>query len=234
MNMKGGKTIAGLMVYAVLTAVFGALAFIIPFVHSGLFWTGFAFGVVALIVSMLIITIAAAGKKTAVGKLYSFPIGRVGVIYTAAQLVLSFTAMGLAAVGKIPAWPFMAASMILLAAAVIMTIIAVLTRSVINRQELSFKEDVASMEGLRSAAAALPEKCVDAETKKALVKLADALRFSDPVTNAATKEKEAELAAVVDEIGERLSRGENEGVISLCEKAEEILAERNRLCKLNK
>ena len=84
---------------------------------------------------------------------------------TAAQLALSFTSMGLAAIKAIPAWPFMAASIVMLDAAVIMTIIAVLTRSIINRQGIAFKEETAVMERIRSKASVLPGKCGDPEAK---------------------------------------------------------------------
>ena len=68
----------------------------------------------------------------------------------------------------------------------------------------------------------------------ALTKLAEEFRYSDPVSREAIAEAEADLTAVIDELQSALTDGEREAALQLTKKASLLLAERNRLCKLNK
>ena len=63
----------------------------------------------------------------------------------------------------------------------------------VERQDAQLKTDVAAMRALQSRAAALVSRCEDAALKADAQKLSDAFRYSDPVTNAATKDIEHEL-----------------------------------------
>jgi hypothetical protein len=54
------------------------------------------------------------------------------------------------------------------------------------------------------------------------------------VSNEAIAEAEADLAAAVDELQKAYVDGDQDAVAQLCRKASALLAERNRLCKLNK
>ena len=60
------------------------------------------------------------------------------------------------------------------------------------------------------------------------------LNYCDPVSSDATIAAETELKAVMDEIQQAIVDDDVTSVVPLCKKAEAILAERNRLCKLNK
>ena len=63
---------------------------------------------------------------------------------------------------------------------------------------------------------------------------ADDLRISDPVSSDALSDIEADLTAYVDELQNAVTDGDCTAVHTLLDKAEAALAERNRLCKLNK
>ena len=162
------------------------------------------------------------------------PIARVGVIYLVAQMTLSFIAMGLAWVPVVPAWPFIIVSLLLLAAAALGTIATDITREEIERQDVQIKRDVSKMRELQSLGNSLVRQCDDASAKAELQKLSDALRFSDPVSSDATAEKEAELKRLLDELQTALVDGDFAGIGGLCKQAQNVLAERNRICKLNK
>ena len=68
----------------------------------------------------------------------------------------------------------------------------------------------------------------------AIKTLAEEFRYSDPVSNDAIADAEADLAAAVDQLQAAFVDGDNEAMAQLCCKATALLAERNRLCKLNK
>ena len=72
------------------------------------------------------------------------------------------------------------------------------------------------------------------EAARPLEKLAENLRFSDPVSNEALAEIEDRLAECLAQLQSEVSAQKKEQILSLCQQAEQVLAERNQLCKLSK
>ena len=70
--------------------------------------------------------------------------------------------------------------------------------------------------------------------KKALSELNDDIKYSDPVSNPATEALEQELYLNIEELQKAVVDGETDSALVLCKKTKGILAERNRVCKLNK
>ena len=68
----------------------------------------------------------------------------------------------------------------------------------------------------------------------AIKALAEEFRYSDPVSNEAIADVEADLASAVDLLQAAYIDGDQEAMAQLCRKVSATLAERNRLCKLHK
>lgn len=235
MTMKLNKNqIRSIVTVVVIFAVYNVLAFVLPFKHTGLFWIGYSFGLVSIIVSMMILALAFGKNGTAKSSFYGFPIARIGVLYSAVQVPLSFLAMALAGMAGIPLWPFVLVFILILGAAVLGTVATDATRDEIVRQDIKLAKDVSAIRALRSLGNSLVTQCADEEAKKELKKLSDTINYCDPVSNDATIAAETELKAVMDEIQQAIVDDDVTSVVPLCKKAEAILAERNRLCKLNK
>ena len=233
--MKLNKNqIRSIVTVVVIFAVYNVLAFVLPFKHTGLFWIGYSLGLVSIIVSMMILALAFGKNGTAKSSFYGFPIARIGVLYSAVQVPLSFLAMALAGIAGIPLWPFALLFILILAAAVLGTVATDAARDEIERQDIKLAKDVSAIRALRSLGNSLVTQCADEEAKKELKKLSDMLNYCDPVSNDATVAAETELKAVMDEIQQAIVDDDVTSVVPLCKKAEAILAERNRLCKLNK
>lgn len=226
--------IRGLLAFGVILVVFNLLAFLIPFRHTAPFWVGYVFGMIAIFALPLILYVAFRGAEAARSKFYGVPIARIGVIFAAAQLILSFAAMALAFIPGFPAWPIILVSVLLLGAAALGVIAAEDTKAEIERQDTKLKKDVRSMRALQSMGRGLVSQCEDKALGAELGKLSDELRFSDPVSSEATADSEAELASLLDELQRAILESDATGASGLCKKARAVLAERNRICKLNK
>lgn len=233
MNNKK-NLIRALAAACVLLVVYHVLAFLIPFQHGGPFWAGYVFGLIAILGAGGILFLAFRGAASARSKFYGLPIARVGVLYLAAQMIVSFAAMALGAVSGCPAWPFVLVSILLLAAAAVGAIATDATRDEIERQDVQLKKDVGKMRALQSLGRTLATQTEDPALKAELQKLSDELRFSDPVSSEATADAEAELSSLLDELQRALLDNDAAGASGLCKKARAVLAERNRICKLNK
>jgi hypothetical protein len=223
--------IRGIVVLAILAVVYSVVVFLVPFAKTAVFWLSYLFTLVALVG-------AGYAAKTAFhqgnpqSKFYGFPIAKLGVIYFIIQLVLGLVFMGLSKI--VPLWIPVVLYIVLLGAAAIGLIAADATREEVQRQDVQLKKDVSAMRALQSKANALVNQASDGESTAALTGLADALRYSDPVSSEATGQLEADLAATVDELQQAVVEGDQPAIQALCRKATAVLAERNRVCKLNK
>ena len=229
LNEKGKK---GLLVLALIFVVYTLIVLAVPFAKGGMFWLTYLFTAAAFGVQAYVFKLSFEKEAGAKSKFYGFPIARVGVLYLAVQIMLGLVFMALAAVAAV--WLALVLYLALLAAAAVGVIATDSIRDEVERQDTQLKKDVATMRALQSKAAALPARCEDTTAKAALEKLAEEFRYSDPVSSPALADLETDMAAIMEELSAAVTDGDNAAVLALCKKISATLAERNRLCKLNK
>ncbi len=229
--MKKNK-VRGIVILAVVLIAYLVLALVIPFKHTTTFWIGFVFGIIGLIVSAIGCIVAFKGAESAKSKFYGFPIARVVLIYAIVQTIVSFVFMALGFI--CPPWICIIVSVILLVLAILGLVATDAVRDEIERQDKKIKVDVATMRNLQSKTTFIVSQCDDEEAKKALSKLADSFKYSDPVSSPNLADIEADLKSYVDELQTAVTDKDFGCVSTLCAKIESTLAERNILCKLNK
>lgn len=213
---------------AVTLVLYILVVFLFPFEHNAIFWVSVIFTLIAFAVVAASVYMAFIKNPDAKSRFYGFPLARVGVIYGGGQMVASLLVMALSEL--LPWWiPVLVYALGLGAAAIgLISVEAVVDE--IKHQDIKLKKNVALMRSLQSKVSQMAAQSEDA----ALKALAEEFRFSDPVSNAAIAEAEADLTAAVDELQEAYVDGDGEAVKLLCRKVDALLAERNRLCKLNK
>lgn len=226
------NTVRGFVVLALLLCVFSVVAFIIPFARTATFWLAYGFGVFALLFQLYIFRTADAVGGDAKSRFYGFPIARIGVIYLAIQLIVSFIEMALAKV--LPTWGPLVVNLILLVVAVIGCVTAETMRDEIARQDNALKGKVSTMRELQSLSSSLVGHCSDENLKPILKKLADEFRYSDPVSSEKTQELEEDMKNQLGDIQQALVEDDAEGAKSLCGKLMGNLTERNRICSVSK
>lgn len=218
---------------AIIFAAFAVIAFAAPFTHNAVFWLSLVFGVIAIAVQLYAFPKAFGGQEVR-SKFYGFPLARITTVYLVVQLALSLIFMIVGKFAPVPAWIPAVVYVALLAAFAIGFIAADSMKEEVQRQDTLLKARVDPMRALQSKSAFIAGQCDDPETKKVLDKLAESFRFSDPVSSDALNDIEATLAALVDELQSAVLDKDNAAAQTLCAKAEATLADRNRLCRLNK
>jgi hypothetical protein len=216
----------------IILIVFSVIAFVVPFSNTTVFWVSYVMGVLSLLVLGYTLFSMFGKEKTVQSKFYGFPIARIAWVYCITQLALSLLFMILA--DKVPTWLPVVIYVILFAAAAIGLIGADAVRDEIVRQDEKLKTDISCMTTLRSIVYPLADQCADPNAKKALQKLAEDFRYSDPVSSEALKPVESELQILVSELQTAVSSRNVTQIMSLCSRISNVLTERNRLCKLNK
>lgn len=223
------------LVIAIIFVLFSVLAFAIPFEKNTVFWLSYGFGVLALAVQLLVQPRALDLDGHDVrSKFYGFPLTRIATAYLAVQLVLSLVFMILCQSMEIKTWVPLIAYVLIFGISAIGFIAADAMKEEVERQDTVHKANVGTMRALQSKAVFVASQCEDAETKKALDSFSEALRFSDPVSNAATADIEENLTGLLEELGSAVLDKDYPAAKTLCARALTLLADRNRMCKLNK
>lgn len=212
----------------VLLLLYILLAFLIPFPKTAVFWLSFGFTLVAFAVTGWALYTAFLKNPGATSRFYGFPIARIGVIYGGGQLVCGLVFMAL---GKwIPTWLAVLVYAAMLGAAVIGLMGAETVVDTIQSQDQKLKQDVRFMRELQSKVNQMAAQCSLPEVKQ----FCENIRYSDPVSSEALAEIDLDLSAAVDNLQSAIVDGDNIAIRQLAQKADNILSERNRLCKLNK
>lgn len=216
----------------IIFVVFTVISFAVPFRRNGLFWFAYLSVLIALVLQILVFKVTFGKGEGARSKFYGFPIIRVGVIYFAVQLVLGFIEMALST--AVPAWIFVVINVVVLAAALMGCIAADAIRDEVERQDIKIKVEVERMRTLQSRAEALVNQCRDNNDRERLKKASDEFKYSDPVTCDASVSLEEEMAEIMNEMQKAVTEKDSGSIHVLCDKILNVLAERNRICRLNK
>lgn len=215
-----------------ILGVFSIYSFVIPFSKTDVFWLGFIFGVIAILIQLFFVRIAFSKEKNIKSKLYGIPIAKIGVIYLITQIIISIIEM---ATSKfILMWIALIVNIVLLVATLLGTITSEVIKEELVRQDFQMKNDVENLRELQSKIVAFVDICHDMNVKKQLQELADEFKYSDPVSSNDTKEIEEKLKSLLNEIQKELQDENMESVSNLCLCTKDVLIERNRLCKVGK
>ncbi len=222
----------GTIVVVILYVVYNVLALVIPFNHTTSFWLAYIFGSIAILVQLPLLYFAFCKENSPKSRFYGFPIAQVGNFYLITQVVLSFLTMIIGNV--LPVWLIVVVYIVLLGGAAIGFIGVDAMRDEVERQEQTVAKSTDTMRSLQSSASALAGLCTDTSLSKQLEKLAEELKYSDPVTNVQTISAEKELTTILQELKDALTNSDTDKLEGLCKKARLVLEERNRICKANK
>ena len=225
-------TLRLLIVSAAVLIAYNFAVFMIPCYKTTTFWISWGFSLLSFAVAGYAIYTGLIKKPDAKSRFYGFPIARIGVIYWVIQIAAGGVFM---AIGHIvPWWLATVACTIGLAFALIGILAAEAVVDQIHYQDNKIKESVSVMRGLQSKVGTLASRCEDSAAAEAVRNFADELRYSDPVSSDALAAAEADLSAAIDTLQAAVVEGNADQILAACRQASAMLAERNRLCKLNK
>lgn len=216
------------MAYAVLAIAFvlsNVIAFVVPTAKTATFWTAYAFTTVAFASQIAIWKFAFKGEDTLKSKFLGIPLISVGITYLIVQLIAFaiFIAFPIA-----PSWIAVVVCALILGISAICLIGTETGREEINRVEEKVEKKVFYIKSLQVDVEMLASTEVNADIKAELIKLAEKIRFSDPMSNEVLADLEAEITAKVKE----LKTAENKSAIITV--LDSLITERNKKAKLLK
>ena len=219
------KKVMASAVLAILFALVNVIAFAIPTEKTATFWIAYAFSVVAFAIQIGVWKFAFKGADTLNSKFLGIPLISVGARYLAVQVVAFAVFM---AFPVLPTWIPIVICFVILGISAICLIGTETGREEINRIEEKVEKKVFYIKSLQVDVELLAESESDPEIKAKLLKLADKIRFSDPMSSDALTEVEETIANKIEE----LKTAENKS--SLIATINLLLTERNKKTKILK
>lgn len=230
MNKKVGSFIA---VYAIIFIIFNVVAIVIPFESCASRWITFAFMDIAIILSAGITWVAFSKGEDIKSKFYGFPVFRIGIIYSIAQFVVWLVVSCICFAVEVPAWVSVVASIVTLGLALIGVIATDNTRDIVEEQDRKIATQTRAIKTFSLDVTSLIPACKDENLRKAVEKLAEKVKYSDPVSSDATVEIESKIQKEVDLLA-GLIRTDYSAAIEKVNEISLMVDNRNNICKQSK
>ncbi len=229
------NTIKNLAIFAVVLVLYNVISFAIPFKHTSTFWGAYIFGMIAILLQIAIVMLAANGAETLRKKVYAFPVFRMGLIYLAIQigvsLVFTFAANF---IENFPGWIIAVVSVIILGVFIILVLLTDTARDEIVKIEEEEERQTVQVKTFRINIDSIMRRVDDKELLKALEKLSDTAKYSDPVSCEELYAIESEITDKIAELGSTIQIGDISYAKVLTEQVIDLFEDRNAQCKVYK
>lgn len=231
--MSGKSKNTVIISYAVIAVMYAVIFFAIPFDRNATTWIAFSFGLVSIIAGAIVAFIAFDKGENLKSKVYGLPMFRLGYYYTVVQLILSIGLFIAESFVDLPSWIPLVFSVLLLGVFIIGTVAVDNVRDIV--EQVDYKEiiNTKNIETFRVDIDSLVGSSDDAEINKAIEKLAEDIKYSDPVSSDATKEIEQEILKKISNLSVAIEERDNNAK-QIISKLSEMIKDRNRICRLNK
>ena len=229
--MNKNKTVFGVgLIYIILLGVFNLLAFTIFKVHTSVFWVSYAFMTVAFLVQLA--SMYLSFKEIDVETVFfGIPLASFSVYYLCVALVAGTIFLIFQKAGFTLA---IVIQILILAAFLIIAIISLLSRDAVREMDHQLKDKVTNHKSVLVDIEMLAETSTDPELKVAILKLADTIRYSDPISTPEVEVVEQRIIRKISELRINIDNNQIKDAINGCKEIELLYLERNKKLVLSK
>ena len=203
------------------------VAFTIPFTRESTFWTAYIFADISVLLTILVSVSANSSKKALRSRFYGWQLISVVAVYLILQLAASFAFMSIPA---IPSWVALTFGTLFLGFCLLGLFAGSSDNSAAERFDMQAATKIGVLKTLHNDLLSAAESCNDSELKRHIEQLAEAIRYSDPMSSPALVYIENKLSNKCANIWAAIDAGEKEQALTICKEVTSLLDERNRLC----
>ncbi len=222
--MKKSST-KGYVILGILFVLVSAIAFAVPTATTTAFWISYAFTVIAF-AAQIVIWKSALGRAEALkSKFLGIPLVYIGVVYLIVQLIAFAVFLF---IPTLPTWSAVVVCAVIAGVSAVCMIASDVGRSEIERVSAKVQKKTFYIKQLQAEVELLAGAETDTATKSALTRLAEKIRYSDPMSD-------ERLADIEDRIAEKIAELKaSTDKAKIINELNSLLDERNRKCKLLK
>lgn len=211
----------------ILFVVFLVVAFVVPSKFTMTFWVAFVFTVVSFVLNTYKWVEYFKTNKDLNSKFLRISILNVSYYYMIIQLII-FLVFKFAYM--LPTWIAILCNILFFAFALISFITISSSADYIRTVDEKIRPKVNYIKNLQADVELIAASTDDLKTKEELTKLAERIRFSDPMSNEQLWGLEQQISGNV----ELLKNAEGNDLLAIVEIIEKLLDERNKKCKIHK
>lgn len=230
--MNKAKTFTNLGILSLIAAgVFNIIVFLCFREYNSVFWTSYAFTMLAFVIQFL--TVWAAWRDfTIEAAFFGIPVISLSLYYLGVQLFVGFVFM--LARNIVTLRLALCVQIVILAAFLFMSIVAVMTRNAAVGISDHYKKQVFNLRATLVDVETLMDGCTDKDTKDALKVLADKIRYSDPMMTDAVEDVDMRIKEKLETLRSQIEEGNFEAGKTTCRALELLYGERNRKLAISK
>ena len=215
----------GYFILGILFILVGVIAFAVPTAKTAAFWISYAFTVVAFAAQIIIWNAALGRSESLKSKFLGFSVVHIGIVYLVVQIIALIIFLS---IPTLPIWSAVVACAVIAGISAVCMIASDVGRREINRVSAKVQEKTFYIRELQADVEMLEEQEQNPEIKISLTKLAEKIRYSDPMSNVA-------LADLEDRIREKVTALRTaDHKLEIIAELDLLLAERNRKAKILK
>ena len=218
-----------------IIVIFNIAIFAAPFNRYAIFWISDIAVILAGVCQWLIWQMAMKKGGSLTSKVYGWPILSVGIRFFGILVICAFVFIGLSTWNPFfPIWVPVIVYILLFGAVGAGLTVTDEVRNTVERQDIQHQENVAFMRKLYSEASYLKKTAADKEINGILGKMAEAGRFSDPVSSPDVYGVEQDLYHIFEEVKNSAEAGDVDETKENYGKFMKELELRNSMCKGSK
>ena len=215
----------GYLILGILFILVSVIAFAVPAAKTAAFWISYAFTVVAFAAQLIIWKATLGRSESLKSKFLGFPVVHIGIVYLIVQVIALAVFLF---IPTLPIWSAVVVCAVVAGVSAVCMIASDVGRSEIEHVSAKVQEKTFYIKQLQADVELLAGAETDTATRSALTRLAEKIRYSDPMSYEQIADIENRITA---KIAELKSSTDKMGIIS---ELNSLLDERNRKCKLLK
>ena len=223
-----------ILIWGIMLAVF-VIAAVVASVVLDIESKGFFFGFIGVALAYLA-EIACARKVFAQDSLQKF-FYNIPILQILHGSLFLITVLGSACmlIPQVPDWTGAVVCLFIAAVTAIAVTKASAAAEIVSEIDEKVAASTESVKKLRTEAASLSALAQDSETKNAVKKIEELLRYADPVSSPKTAGLEAQIAVRLADLKDMLvKKADTASIRDLCGKLETLILERNNIAKASK
>ena len=215
----------GCVILLITLVIVCVVALAIPTAKTTSFWVAFAFTCIAFASQILIWNIGFKDNTPLKSKFLGIPVVRVGYIYLVLQLI---TLAVLVAYPALPVWITIVINVLITGISAVCMITAEIGRDIVNNVEKKVRSKVSYIREIQADIEMVAERESDSAVKQKILKLAEKVRYSDPISPDELSELEKRISDKVKELNNVDDKS------AVVDEIELLLLERNKKSKIYK
>lgn len=218
------------MIYAIIFAVFNLLVFIIANEKNGVFWMSYAFMCLAFVIQIGSMLLALRSLETET-VFMGIPLASLSFYYFFAAIFVGAVFMFFQ---NAPFKLALLLQILIVAVYAIVAIMALMSRNAVQDVNDHLKENVQAIKTLTIDVDVFIPQVSDPALKKALRRVSETIKYSDPMSNNAVVDIEEQIMQTVNALRIYIENSNNAEAIQACKDIEVLFLQRNRLLKATK